>query len=417
MMLIRLAWRNIFRRRIRTLLVVSSISLGTGLLLFVVYYGEGFKIDLYQRYTGIWTGHVQVHATGFSREAGEFSPIPNEALSELPLLLKDSKPEQGKRGITAFTTRLFADGILSIGTRRSPVQLTGVDLNGEETVVQWWKGLESGSLDISERKVLIGHKLAFDTEIAVGDRVVVSTTRSDDSGFSSMSFRVAGTLRTGVAAIDRMGLILSQENFRNLTGYSGGAHEWVLKTDLLDSDFRVDMSRLRLPAFASLNVQPWDELEPGARTIFQMQDTFVWIMIAAILGVVSFGVLNAVTMSFLERIPEIGVQKALGTRDPEILLMILFEGLIISALGICGAAVLAATVYTVTRLTGIPLGAEAEFQGLVLREPVVPVFVMPMTIWIALASLLFVLGAALIVGRRAARLNPIEALTQSRRQA
>lgn len=416
MMSLRLAWRNVWRRPMRTLLTVSSISLGTGLLLFVVYYSEGFKTDLYQRYTNVWTGHAQVHAPGFNRESGQFTVISEAELSALRL--PDDRPSSGHSnlGIISLTTRLFADGIVSIGTRRSPVEITGVDLEGEKKVVSWWRGLESGKLDLSKRFVLIGHKLAADNEIEAGDRIVVSASRFDGAGFSSMSFEVAGTLRTGVAALDRMGLLMSQKNFRMLISLGRGSHEWVLKTNLLSKDFHVDVSKLRSEPLMNLTISTWDQIQPGARTVFDMQDTFIWIMVAAVLSVVSFGVLNSVTMSFLERTPEIGVQKALGTHNSEVLMTILIEGALLSAIGLVGAISLAALAYTVTSLTGIPLGMEAEFQGLVLREPVFPQFVWPMSIGITLTAALFVIVAALVVARRAARLSPIEALTRTRRR-
>lgn len=415
-MSLRLAWRNVWRRPMRTLLTVSSISLGTGLLLFVVYYAEGFKVDLYRRYTGVWIGHAQVHASGFSRESGQFNAISEEARSVLRLSEAQSSGHPRKSEIISFTTRLFADGIVSIGTRRSPVEITGVELEGEKKVVSWWRGIESGKLDLSKRFVLIGQKLAADNEIVAGDRVVVSASRFDGTGFSSMSFDVSGTLRTGVASLDRMGLLMSQNNFRMLTAFDGRAHEWVLKTNALSKDFHVDVSHLMQAPRVNLKVSTWDQIQPEARTVFEMQDTFIWIMVAALLSVVAFGVLNSVTMSFLERTPEIGVQKALGTHNSEVLLMILFEGVILSAIGLAGAIFLAALAYTVTSQTGIPLGMEAEFQGLVLRDPVFPAFVWPTSIGITLAAVFFVIAAALVVARRAARLSPIDALNRSRRR-
>ncbi len=407
----RLAWRNIWRRKIRTLITTLSISLGTGMLIFVIAFGDGFKKDMYQRYTGVWVGHAQIHGEGYNPAASSYPLIG----SEYPLTQEDL--EAGEH-IVAASPRLFADGLLSIGSRRSPVRIIGVSLEGEKAVARWWRGLRDGELVLGERGLLLGYKVAEELEVAVGDKLVLSTSQHDGSGLASRSLKVAGILKTGVAALDELGGVLTLRGFREATGVSHGVHEWVVKTDLLDREYRLDTETLvaTTPPLKSsseaLVVESWDEVQAGSRLIFEMQEKFVWIMIFAILVVVSLGVLNAITMSFLERTSEVGVMRALGTRASEMGWMVFFEGCLLALLGVLGACTLAALFIFGVFRRGIDLGSDAEFQGLVLSDAIIPVLNIEMTLMILALTIVFVLGSAFLVVRRAVQLQPIDALTR-----
>ena len=145
----------------------------------------------------------------------------------------------------------------------------------------------------------------------------------------------------------------------------------------------------------------------GAKRAFIILDIVLSLIGSIALAVSSLGIVNTMVMSILERTREIGIMKAIGGSDADVRGIFLVEA---SAIGLLGGAVGVVIAWTVGRV--IMLGANFYVRSQQADAPAVDVFSMPL--WLILLGIGFSVLVSLIAGsfpaRRAAKLNPIEAL-------
>ncbi|MFC1801906.1 ABC transporter permease [Patescibacteria group bacterium] len=189
--------------------------------------------------------------------------------------------------------------------------------------------------DDRDREVVFGYlaaKSLFNREIDVGDEVIVKSRR----------LKVAGILSEIGNQSDDNTIYLSLDLFRNITGESGGVRSIMIKidpkkdTNLLAKQIEHQLSKQEVVRdFVVLTPEKTDRLAGGILTLIE----FVLIALAFMsLLVGSVGIMNTMYTSVLERTRQIGVMKAIGASDDEILSLFLIEsgtiGLIGGLLGI-----------------------------------------------------------------------------------
>jgi ABC-type antimicrobial peptide transport system permease subunit len=128
--------------------------------------------------------------------------------------------------------------------------------------------------------------------------------------------------------------------------------------------------------------------------------------------VVAIGVMNTMVMSVMERTRELGVMLALGTRGSQLVLTILFEALFLALLGMVAGTMLGGLLVAWLNRSGIDLSAIAgSFETIPgITDKVYPVLILD-HVWLP-SLLLFACSVlvALYPARRAARLDPVEAI-------
>ncbi len=143
----------------------------------------------------------------------------------------------------------------------------------------------------------------------------------------------------------------------------------------------------------------------GAKRAFLLLDILLAVIGSIALAVSSLGIVNTMVMSILERTREIGIMKAIGGSDRDVRGIFLVEAATIGLLGGVAGILLG---WFVGRLINIGANMYIESQG----GPAGNLFSLPW--WLIGGALLFALVISLIAGsypaRRAARLDPIQAL-------
>jgi putative ABC transport system permease protein len=118
------------------------------------------------------------------------------------------------------------------------------------------------------------------------------------------------------------------------------------------------------------------------------------------------GIINTLVMSVLERYQEIGIYKAIGASDRDLLVLFLCEAGMIGLLGGLGGLALGSLV---SWLLELAVGAYAQSQGVTFH---LALFAFPY--WLLLGALVFALVVSVLAGVypavRAARVDPIRAL-------
>jgi len=326
----KMAWRNVWRNRRRTLVTIAAMSFA--LFVMILYAGlvEGYFRDMERSVLDLEVGDVQVFAGGYRDNPSIYTRIEHPEALLAPL----------DAGGFPASARLLAYGMAAAGEASAGVSFRGVDIEREARVSRVHQEVDRGSwLDPEDPKgVVLGRRLARTLGVKPGSELVV-LTQGADGAMAYDLFTVRGVLRGIGDATDRTGIYMTAGSFRELLVVPDGVHQIIVRRPA-----EVDLSSAaeRVQSLAGeLDVKTWRQLLP---TISSMLDSARGVMIAMFFIVyVAIGILilNAMLMAVFERIREFGVLKALGVGPFEVLRLILVESAIQTSIAILVGVTLA----------------------------------------------------------------------------
>lgn len=404
MLILRMAWRNVWRQPRRSAIVVTAVAVGIlgTLLSIAVNYGMIFQmID-----TAIATelGHVQVHAPGY--EANPELRVQLRDGGRAALAVLGSLPE-----VRASARRVRGEGLISSPRASAGVRVVAIEPAREAEVSLIAESMIAGRyLDGVERRVLLGEALARRLEVGIGDKVVVSV--QDLAGdLTGDALRVGGVFRTPSSELDRGSVFLRLEAGQALLGLGTAVTEVVA---LADSRAAVAGVREALEArLEDVEVRSWDQLEPVLVYMIDFFDQTALLVYAAVFIAMAFGIANVLLMTIYERRREIGILRAIGFGRARLVAAIVAEALVVTCFGlVIGFAAALASVWALR--DGIDFSAFAEgLAAYGIGTHIVPV--LRSTDFSGPIGVAFV--TALIASAwpawRAVRLKPAEAVRQT----
>lgn len=322
-MLIYLSWRNIWRNKIRSAVIMSSIALGmvAGVFIIALYYGMGnsrLKIAIEHE-----VSHIQVHhrdfkpdfKPGFSFQADKTV----EAIRNIP-------------GIKSVSVRSVASGMIANAGSANGVMIYGITPDDENDTRALASFVKSGNyLDTSAHgQVLVSTRLARKMNLKSGSKVVLTFTDLQDN-IASGAFRVRGLYQSENAPLDEMQIFILKKELDAQLGMAEQAHEAAI---LLENDAGLEVAASGLQAaLPDCTVETWKQLSPETDLVISSLDSYSMIFIVIILMALSFGIVNAMLMAVLERAREIGMLMAIGTSKMRLFTMILLETIFLTVAG------------------------------------------------------------------------------------
>lgn len=401
-MLLNLAWRNIWRNKRRSFIIIAAIAVGLlcGLFASAVMFGMGDSLinstidrDL---------GHIQIHTKTFEDDKILTDTIPSaeKILSEI----------KSRKNVTGASARLVIEGMISSATSSGGVRITGILPADEMDVTTVHQKIISGNYFANEEanQILLGNKLAENLGIKERSRVVLSFQGLDGSIIYG-SFRVTGIFRTESTIFDRSAVFIRENDLLNLLGSEPIYHEIAIRVNLVQN---VDSIYQPLQSsYGNLSVQNWKELAPELKLMDEMMGLQLNIFLGVILFALLFGITNTMLMSVLERVREFGVLMAIGMKRKRVFLMIILETIVLSFIGGIVGIILALLTIAYFNVAGIDLSAFSaglsEFGLEAVLYPLLPIyFYVSITIMILLTAILSAVYPAL----KAIKLKPATAI-------
>jgi len=406
--LIKIAARNLFRYKRRTLLTLSLIIIGVLFVAGFMAVTGSFKTMMIGQITDSFVGHMQIHRKGYLA-----------AIENLPLTM-NLKPQAADKvqnalkeipEVEAFSPRIKFGGMFSNFTETTNIRLNGVDPDMEaKTVPLLLPRIMEGEKSLRKGEILVPELIAKGMKVNVGDMVVVIATNKDGS-VNGKQLKVGGIMESATGPGGRDGYLHLQDAVEILRMEEEEISEIAIRLkdfDELHEAFKKVESRISgevnkqgKPLF---EVHTWEQLSPfyNIARMIDMMTFFIKIMLVA---VVLISIMNVMIMAVYERVREIGTIAAIGTLPRKILSMFLIEGLL---LGVIGAAIggllsialvhginAARFTYDFARQTDIVLTASVNPKDLLL--------IMGIVILVAVV-------ASLQPALKASRMDPIKAL-------
>ncbi|MCP5052766.1 MAG: ABC transporter permease, partial [bacterium] len=234
-MLIKFAFRNIFRFKRRTFITFFAISFGLALLVITISLMNGVDKQSISNIVNCQTSHIKIFKKGYFDE--------NE---KLPMHLTIKDPE-GIRALVKDIPRvlnsesriLFGAGLIK-GMDELPCLGVAVQPKLDPLVFNIKESLVEGEwLEPGEAKMLIGKDLAEDIGLSVGDSVtvrMVTSSQDDDFSWNAVDLEVKGIFDTGNPAVDSARLIIPLAQARDGLSMEGEVTEIVVRLDSDDDD-------------------------------------------------------------------------------------------------------------------------------------------------------------------------------------
>lgn len=401
-MILKLAWRNIWRNRRRSMIVMVAIAIGVISLALTDSIYNGVLLQMFRDQVGTHVAHLQVHRRGFSEDKLVQHWIPDADEVERRLAADST--------VRHFSRRAVAYGIVSSASNSSGIALVGVEPGRERLVTTIERSVRSGTyLESGQRAILISRRMAEKLAVRLGDKLVVMATAADGS-IGTDVFRICGLYETASSEFDRMYVYISLAHTQQLLGLGDHVHE--IAAVLHDPEAAHALRDRLAPALGQgCEVLSYEDLIPMMMQILSVAKESM-VIYYVIIGIATmFGIVNALLMSVFERTREFGILMATGMRNRTIVWMILMEALFLSLIGTVIGLAIGVGVSLILAQSGINLSSFSEGLTMIGASstiyPIVSLdgIVNGLTVIPAIALL-----AALYPAARAIRLEPVRAI-------
>ncbi|MCK4853364.1 MAG: ABC transporter permease, partial [Bacteroidales bacterium] len=405
-----ISWKNVWRNKIRSLIVIVAFTLGIfgGVYMVAVFIG---MIDSRVKMAiGNEASHIQVHHPTYLDN--------NEPKYTIDDYQKYASQIEKLPEVKGVSPRIKILGMASTSGNASGVMINGVDVDRERQVTGIAESLVEGGGSFFEEDgrnpIVIGEKLAktlkltyykitdedldrlsenkkmrtvlplldslrdkqfrkeadFEKALAslLGEsdagkfefhikaaaikyrlkRRIVLSFQSLDGHIAYDAFRVVGIYKTGNSAFDGLNLFVRMPDIAPVASMqSNQVNQMAILLSSVEYDDQVAEQVMEI--MPGMDVQTWDEIMPEAGMYASAMDFYLFIFMVIILLALGFGIVNTMLMAVLERVKELGMLMAIGMNKKRIFNMIMLETIF---LGMTGAVIGMAISYGLIWYTG-----------------------------------------------------------------
>ncbi|MBN2282424.1 MAG: ABC transporter permease [Deltaproteobacteria bacterium] len=327
MMIIKLAWRSLWRNRRRTVITICSISLGTALTIFLISMQEGIYKKLVDDVVRMNAGYVTV-------ENRKYAEAPSIDLV-VPSVNEVRRFSQGIPGVKAIKALILGQAMAATGSGSVGIGLVGVEPEVEMEMSPLVNAIRQGRYlrGDDDRGVIIGSILADRLDLEPGMKLVV--TSNDSSGeLVNELLRVKGIFSTGMEEADGYLAQVPIDVARRIF-HLGSDEATQVGLMLTSPDYEHEaMEKLNEHlAGSGLYAFPWQDIMPDLAGFIAADKVSLYVFQGIIIFLLSFTILNTILMSVLERNREFATLLALGTSPRLLRTQIVIESIMLAFLG------------------------------------------------------------------------------------
>lgn len=392
----RIAIRFLAESPLQTLLISVAISVGAAVIVFITALIMGLQTNLINKTLGT-QAHIRIEAT---QQHNNFSEFPdgkyvwifeNPRAQRLQTINNWQEVRDTLDQYSAFNTvspLISGPAFATKGSARASVALMGIDPKRYTGIINLKEYLTEGQFSIEASDILIGYQLAKDLGLRTGDKLRI------DAGDNHQSvMNVAGIFELGVRELDRRYVYTSLKQAQTLLNLPGGIT--ILEIKILDV-FSAEYWAQRIQKLTGLYVQSWMESNGQLLNALNSQSMTTQIIRVFVAMSVIFGIASVLAVSVVQRTREIGILRAMGSSQQQILRVFLLQG---GLLGLTGSLLGVLMGYTLIQI----------FNAIDTKLFVIELETSMMLSAIFIATLAGVL-AAMVPARRAAKYDPAVAI-------
>jgi ABC-type lipoprotein release transport system permease subunit len=403
--LLRLAWRNLWRHKRRTWLTASAIAFAATLLVFMISLQLGaydMFIDVSLR---VFTGQMQVQREGYKEKPQLRSTVPQAAALAAQL--------RQTTGLDAVATRAQGFALASSAARSYGVPVIGVEPAFEPKVSTLPHLIKEGRYlsAVNAQEAVVGAALARNLKITVGGELTLLGSGKDGS-IAATIVPVVGIFESGNPELDRHLVQLPLGTFQEIFSMGEDAHAIVVSGSSNETIPQTKAAvAAQLAPDSGLVVLDWEQLIPGLKQLIQTDMVQNWITYIALILIVTLSIMNTFLMSVLERTREFGIMLALGVSPRQIGIVVLLESLFLTVLGLAIGIAIGGGIAIWLHFTGFSFpGMKEIYAQYGLPGEIHPKLSLASFTLGPAVILVFTMLAALYPALRIRKLQPVEAI-------
>ncbi len=393
------ALRYLREGRMQTALILAGVVGGVAVIVFLTHLISQLQSSIIERTLG-----SQAHIVIRPAEEVALRSLPADSTAAIvqPRAQRLRSVDQWESvmtlaaatpGVVAASPMVSGAGFALRGTANKAIALNGVDPERYRRVVRIDRYLVAGRFELSGSDAVIGVELAKDLGVSLGDRIRVLTAQGRDDLVT-----VVGLFDIGNRDLNRRWVFVGMKLAQSLLDLAGG----VSNVDLtVDDIFGANAVAQRLAAQTGLQVDSWMKTNAQLLAALRNQAVSNSLIRGFVVAIVAVGIASVLVVSVVQKQREIGILRAMGASPRRIMMVFLLQGALYGFVGSAlGTALASGLLHFFARVyrnaDGSPLFVAETDPGIVLSACAVAIVVG--------------LAAAALPARRAARMDPVQAI-------
>jgi putative ABC transport system permease protein len=357
-MLRAIAWRNLWRNKLRSSIIMAALSIGIIGAVEMDGYMTGLTNQRVDAAIANEVSDIQLHNPGFllNQETKYLIPHAGEKADKIRKIAN----------VKAVSVRLKGAAMASSANAGAGISINGVVPDDEYRVSDLHDHIIEGTYLSNKQKIpaVIGQKLAQKLNIGISDKIIVTMT--DTTGtITNGAFLVVGIYKTSNTDFDKSNVFVTRKDLAKLIGYPTRAGDEI--AILLNSSQQTKAVTKKLNTLFSaevkshkLIIQSWDQIQPLLKSMVDMMNYFSYLFLIIVLAALTFAIINTMLMSMMERTREIGMLIALGMNKRKIVRMVMLETIFLSIIGALVGLVISILLVDYLSIHGLDLSSFAK---------------------------------------------------------
>ena len=326
-LLIKLAWRNIWRNKRRSLLTLAAIVFASlaAIAMRGIQLGT-FSLNI-KNAVELFSGYIQIQDKGYLE-----NPTLNASFKVNDKMVSALKSTPG---VLSYSPRIYADGLICFKNNSSGVSIMGIQPGLEKNVTTFQQNIDRGKFFESDstNEIVLGSKLMDNLNAKIGDEVIL-LSQGYDGTLGNQKFKITGTVKIGARELESAVTFMGLKTSQSLLGMGPRISVIAIKAEDIERLKGIKNSLTRNVNNPNLSVLLWNEVSPEMQQQINLSNIRGILFNGILIVIVAFGILNTVLMSVTERFKEFGVVLSIGMPQLKLTYIIYIETFFITIIGL-----------------------------------------------------------------------------------
>ena len=352
-MLLKLAWRNIWRNKRRSLITLAAVVFAAVMAVAM----RGIQLGTYalniKSVVELFSGYLQIQNKRY---------LDNPSLTSSFVIDKNIRDAlKSTKGVLGYAPRVYADGLISFRDNSRGAAIFGIEPQDEISVTTFAENINSGKFFSSDssNQVVVGDQLLKNLGAKIGDNIVI-LAQGYDGTLGNQKYKIVGTVKFGVQELESSLIFMGLNSAQSLLSMGNRVNVIAIKADNLNNLPEIDETLSGKIKNQDLKVLSWSKVNPELEQAIQLDNVSGILYLGILIIIVAFGILNTVLMSVIERFREFGVVLAIGMPQVNLTYLVYIETMIITVIGLLIGNVLGSAVNYYLILHPIMFGGELK---------------------------------------------------------